>query len=314
MHYEKNNYKKFKNLKYGDNKLIGNHGMWAEANKNQTISFKIMKRIKKINETNYSPFRGTLGYFPSMSIEKAELEALKIIKLCNKGIHPRKKIFSNKGFKIKETSKRKIVIIGTGGHTTSLLNIITTPPYQVVAFVDKLKTSKKFNKIRVINDEEAISKYYDCEFIIGIGDNNIREKLLKMYSKKIKRIKFATLIHDSAIISRNVKIEEGSVVMPNVTVGPNTKVGKFCILNTHSSLDHDCLMDDFSSIAPGVNTGGEVTIGKNSCIGIGAKIKNNITIGKNVIIGGASFVNKNIKNNLTCFGVPVKIIRDNYKK
>ena len=50
MDYEKNNYKKFKNLKYGDNKLIGNHGMWAEANKNQTISFKIMKIIKKINE------------------------------------------------------------------------------------------------------------------------------------------------------------------------------------------------------------------------------------------------------------------------
>ena len=82
--------KNLKNLKYGDSKLIGNHGIWAEANKNQTISFKIMKRIKKINEKNYSPFRGTLGYFPSMSIEKAELEALKIIKLCNKGIHPRK--------------------------------------------------------------------------------------------------------------------------------------------------------------------------------------------------------------------------------
>ena len=131
----------------------------------------------------------------------------------------KKKIFSNKGFKIKETSKRKIVIIGTGGHTTSLLNIITTPPYQVVAFVDKLKTSKKFNKIRVINDEEAISKYYDCEFIIGIGDNNIREKLFKMYSKKIKRIKFATLIHDSAIISRNVKIGKYCHIKSGTIIG-----------------------------------------------------------------------------------------------
>ena len=135
---------------------------------------------------------------------------------------------------------------------TSILNIIDDFKYKVVAFVDNIKNYGKFNKIKLINDKEAISKYYDCEFIIGIGDNNIRRKLFKMYSEKIKRIKFATLIHDSAIISRNVKIEEGSVVMPNVTVGPNTKVGKFCILNTHSSLDHDCLMDDFSSIAPGL--------------------------------------------------------------
>ena len=79
-----------KKLKYGDHKLIGNYGIWAEANKNQTISFKIMKRIKKKNSVNLSPFRGTLGHYPQMGIKQAEKEAKKVLKLCNEGIHPRK--------------------------------------------------------------------------------------------------------------------------------------------------------------------------------------------------------------------------------
>ena len=88
--------KNLKNLTYGDNKLIGNHGLWAEANKNQTISFKIMKRIKKINETNYSPFRGTLGYFPSMSIREAQAEAKKSLNYVIKVYIREKKFIQTK--------------------------------------------------------------------------------------------------------------------------------------------------------------------------------------------------------------------------
>ena len=250
-----------------------------------------------------------------MSIKQAEKEAKKILKLCNEGIHPRKGTpyinFSN----LNKVSKiKKIVIIGAGGHSTSILNIVRSLNYEVVAFVDNTNSINKFNNINVISDKDAISKYYKYDFIIGIGDNNIRENIYKKYTKSKYNIKFTTLIHKSAVISWKSEIKVGSVIMPNVTVGPNSKIGEFCILNTNSSIDHDCLMKNFSSIAPGVNTGGEVKIGKNSSIGIGAKIKNKISIGDNVVVGAASYVNSDIESNLTCYGIPAKIIRKNYKK
>ena len=305
---KKISYNNLKKLSYGDEKLFGDNGVWAEANKNGTISFKIMKRIKKVNNIYLSPFRGTLGYYPQMSIKQAEEEARKVIKLCNEGIHPRKGAQSKEKSKLhRKPMEKKIIIIGAGGHATSILNIIYSLNYKVKAFVDNTKTSKSYNNIKVIDDKEAISKYYDYNFIVGVGDNYIREKIYKKYSKAINNIKFVTLIHKSAVISWNAEIEIGSVIMPNTTVGPNSKVGKFCILNTNASIDHDSLIGNFSSLAPGVNAGGGVQIGKNSFIGIGAKIKNNIKIGDDVIVGAASYVNSDIENNVICYGVPSRV-------
>ena len=85
--------------------------------------------------------------------------------------------------------------------------------------------------------------------------------------------------------------------MSGVTINTQTKIGKHCIINTSSSIDHNNNFKNFSSCGPGVITGGNVNVGENSYIGIGATIKNGIKIGKNTIIGGNSYVNKKAKND-----------------
>ena len=66
--------------------------------------------------------------------------------------------------------------------------------------------------------------------------------------------------------------------MPGAHVGSNTTIGKFCIVNTNASIDHDSLMKDYSSLAPGVTTGGNIKVGIRSAISIGSTLKNNIQI------------------------------------
>ena len=107
--------------------------------------------------------------------------------------------------------------------------------------------------------------------------------------------------------------------MPGVVVNPGTIIGKHCIVNTSSSIDHDNRFKDFSSCGPGVITGGNVNLGELSHIGIGSVVKNNIKIGYNSVIGGNSFVNKNCGNDHFFYGTPIKklkkkLIKDNYLK
>jgi sugar O-acyltransferase (sialic acid O-acetyltransferase NeuD family) len=311
---KKLNIKNLKLLKYGKGKLIGNLGIWAEANKNKTISYRLMKRIKKKSpHISYSPFRCTLGYFPDMSIKEAEQEAKKIITICNRGIHPRKKVAKNIEFSVKKNLKKKILIIGTGGHAMSVSNIIQSLNYKIIAYVDNKNAGKKFNNIKIINDDDAIYKYSKQNFVIAIGDNDTREQVYKYYQEKNSTIKFPAVIHSSAVISFNTQILDGTVIMPNVTVGPNSIIEQFCILNTNSSIDHDCYIKSFSSLAPGVTTGGEVKIGKKSVVSLGSNIKNGITIGNNVLVGASSYVNKNIVKNVVSYGIPAKIIRKRKK-
>ena len=71
-------------------------------------------------------------------------------------------------------------------------------------------------------------------------------------------------------------------------------IGNGVIINTSSSVDHDCYLKDFCSLAPGVNIGGNVVIGKRTFLSIGAKVMHGIKIGNDNVVGGSSFVNKNI--------------------
>jgi acetyltransferase-like isoleucine patch superfamily enzyme len=97
--------------------------------------------------------------------------------------------------------------------------------------------------------------------------------------------------------------------MPNAVIGPNTKVGKFCLINTQASIDHDCVMLDYSSLAPSSVTGGTVQIGIRSALSIGATIKHGLKIGNDCVVGANSYLNKDLPNNQVAYGTPAKQVR-----
>ena len=86
-----------------------------------------------------------------------------------------------------------------------------------------------------------------------------------------------------------------------------TKIGNHCIVNTAASIDHDCVLEDFTFVGPNATLCGEVHIGEGSFIGAGSVILPGIKIGKNCMIGAGSVVTKDIPNNVTVYGNPAKI-------
>jgi acetyltransferase-like isoleucine patch superfamily enzyme len=68
-------------------------------------------------------------------------------------------------------------------------------------------------------------------------------------------------------------------------------------------------MDDFSSLAPGVTTGGVVQIGAYSAISLGANIIHGKNIGAHTIIGAGALVRENILDHCVAYGVPARVIR-----
>jgi len=75
------------------------------------------------------------------------------------------------------------------------------------------------------------------------------------------RLFFYSAIHPQACIAGDVETGEGSVA-----VNSASRIGRFFVLNTRSSLDHDCSMSNFSSLAPGVCCGGNCQIEQFSAI------------------------------------------------
>lgn len=202
-----------------------------------------------------------------------------------------------------------LVIVGVGGHATSVTNIALSIGINVVAYIDDNNAGTFFMGHPVISMQQCVQSCLGFSFAIGIGDNSVRERVFKEFQSKNAMVRFPRLIHPSSVIGIGSKIGEGTVIMPLANVGPNSEVGTCCILNTGSSIDHDCHMRDFSSIAPRAVCGGSVRVGLRSAISIGAVVKHGISIGDDVVVGGNSYVNESIKNNVLAFGSPCKNIR-----
>ena len=101
-------------------------------------------------------------------------------------------------------------------------------------------------------------------------------------------------------------------LLVNTVVNSNTVLGNHCCINTGVIIEHDCQIGDNVFIQPRSVLAGNVKIGDNTVIGIGATVRENITIGKKCFIGGGSLVCSDIPDNSLAYGVPAKIISNNY--
>jgi sugar O-acyltransferase (sialic acid O-acetyltransferase NeuD family) len=145
--------------------------------------------------------------------------------------------------------------------------------------------------------------------VVAVGDNWWRRKIYSDLLTLCPTLRFSIIKHPSAIVSSSAKIGMGVSILAGAHVGPGSQVGAFCILNTRSSIDHDCIMREFSSIAPGVSTGGLVEIGECSAIGVGANISDRISIGRHTVVGTGAVVVRDIPDFVVAYGNPARIRR-----
>ena len=212
-------------------------------------------------------------------------------------------------------AKKKIVLIGGGGHCKVVISILKKlDNFEIAGIVDNYKAKDLISGIKIIGTDDDLRDIYKSgihDALITVGstkDNTKRYRLFNM-AREIG-YKFSVIISPEAIVDKSVKIDEGTVIMPGSIINVDSFIGKNCIINTGAIIEHDCKIGDNCHIAPGVHISGVVNIGELSFIGIGATIIQGIKIGKNVIIGAGSVVIKNIPDNVIAVGNPAKIAKN----
>lgn len=200
----------------------------------------------------------------------------------------------------------KLLIIGCGGHSKVVTEIAEAIGIKNIQYLDQLETINNFLGKKPFT---KINENFIGNFVVAIGDNSLREKVYLDFINKHKAAKPINLFHPKSIVSPRCEFGKGNVIISNSTLNSCSIIGNGVIINTSSSVDHDCYLKDFCSLAPGVHIGGNVVIGKRTFLSIGAKVMHGIKIGNDNVVGGGSFVNKNIGDNYVCYGVPAKIKR-----
>jgi len=209
----------------------------------------------------------------------------------------------------------RVLVVGASGHAKVVLDIFEKQMmHQVVGLLDDFKPAGTsvfgYDVVGSVADVGRLAPELRADgLFVAIGDNFIRSQLCERLKSLAPQLNFVVAVHPSAQIARGVVLSGGSVVMAGVVINSDSRVGEGCILNTNSSLDHDSRMGSFSSLAPRVATGGNVTLGEGCAVGIGAVILHGRRIGQHAVVGAGSVVTRDVPDLTVSYGVPANVIR-----
>lgn len=196
---------------------------------------------------------------------------------------------------------KKIFLIGGGGHSNSIYDLIeSTKKYKIIGFVD-LKNDNQFlsSKCQYLGSDEVIEDlikdYQNTVICIGQIKNSI--KRIKIFNKLIKlKANLPVIISPFGYVSNSAKIDVGTVIMHGAVINSNSSIGKNCIINSQSLIEHDVKIGNHNHISTGAKINGGVEIGNQVFIGSGSIIKQGIKIGSKNLIPAGSVVMKDLPN------------------
>ncbi len=199
---------------------------------------------------------------------------------------------------------RRLAIIGASGHGKVVADIAKLNGYDEIVFLDDNENARESAGRHVAGKTSDVGTI-DADVVVGIGNPVVRKRI----QETIPCERLATLVHPNAVVAQDAVIGAGTVVMAGAVINPGAHIGRGCIINTCSSVDHDCNVSDYTHIAVGAHLCGTVSIGDGTWIGAGATVVNNMSICSNCMIGAGAVVVKKIETPGTYVGVPAKRIK-----
>ena len=204
-------------------------------------------------------------------------------------------------------SKARVII--------AMINEIYGSSAEVVAIFDKTLTKPTFNS-NIKHYSQNFNLNDICKqsthFIICMGGEHGYARYLT--AKKLEEVglKPLSLISKYSILDKLECVGSGLQAMPGAVAHKFSVIGDQCILNTNSTIDHECIIGNGVHVMSGACVAGRVKIGNYVTIGTNATILPDLKISDGAFIGAGAVVTKNVKKNEIVTGNPAKFVKYNF--
>jgi sugar O-acyltransferase (sialic acid O-acetyltransferase NeuD family) len=208
----------------------------------------------------------------------------------------------------------RVAILGAGGFAREVLDVYDAcnaagqGPFEVVGFLaDGEEVGRLVNDLPILGGVEWLADHPDVLAMCAIGDTGTRRRVVRRAEAAGAR--FHTVVHPGAILTRWIEIGQGTVITAGCILTNLIRIGSHVHLNLDSTVGHDCRIEDFVTVAPGVHISGNVTLSEGSNVGTGAAIIQGLTVGVGAVIGAGAVVTSDVEADVVAVGVPAKAVK-----
>lgn len=179
-----------------------------------------------------------------------------------------------------------------------------------LVFVDDQEARSHVNGYRVLRYEQFLTEPSgEKRITLAIASGAVRERLAARC--EADGIGFFQVRADNALVMDDVAIGDGAVLCPFVTLTSNIRIGRHFHANLYSYVEHDCVIGDFVTFAPGVKCNGNVLIEDHAYIGSGAVLRQGalgspLVIGRGAVVGMGAVVTRSVPPMTTVVGNPAR--------
>ena len=204
-----------------------------------------------------------------------------------------------------------MLVIGAGGHAKVVIELVRAiGAYEIIGLIDVNLSGPPILGVPILGtdgDLPRLRREGIAHAFVGIGNN--QRRLQTGYYLRQNDFEIINAISPAAIVSASARLGYGIAVMAGAVINAEARVDDFSIINTHSSVDHDCWIGECAHVCPGSTLAGNVRVGRLAFIGAGATVIPGTTIGQNATIGAGASVLRDVPDGASAWGVPAKIMR-----
>jgi sugar O-acyltransferase (sialic acid O-acetyltransferase NeuD family) len=184
-------------------------------------------------------------------------------------------------------------------------------PWDLV-FVDDNPPAAKRNGHAVMTYAQWLAEPASSRHIsLAIANSSVREKLAVRCAAD--GLAFFDVKAANVVVMDDVQIGHGAVMCPFVTLTSNIRIGQHFHANLYSYVEHDCVIGDFVTFAPGVQCNGNVVVEDHAYIGTGAILRQGkpgdpLVIGRGAVVGMGAVVTRSVAAGTTVVGNPARLM------
>lgn len=147
----------------------------------------------------------------------------------------------------------------------------------------------------------------EAHLLVCVGPSASRRRVVqRLTAAGVSDDRFATFVARSARVGRTSTVAPGSILLDNVTVTADVRIGRHVVVMPNCTVTHDDELDDFVTLAAGVALGGTVHVREAAYIGMNAAVRQGLRIGAGSTVGMGAAVIADVPEGEVWVGVPAR--------